>query len=94
MLQGGRIMPGMTANLTPEAYAIWDGIPNKRKGVHPGRSAWISSVIIEHAGWEERYKRDLGEMTRLATLRKTQLETMTKARDKLQEIVLELTGDE
>jgi len=84
-------MPGMTANLTDEAYAIWDGIPNKRKGVHPGRSAWISSIIIEHAGWEERYKRDLGEITRLATLRKTQLETMTKARDKLQEIVLELT---
>jgi len=84
-------MPGMTANLTDEAYAIWDGIPNKRKGVHPGRSAWISSIIIEHAGWEERYKRDLGEITRLATLRKTQLETMTKAKDKLQEIVLELT---
>ncbi len=84
-------MPGITANLTPEAHAIWDGIPNKKKGVHRGRSAWISSVIIEHAGWEERYKRDLDEMTRLATLRKTQLETMTKARDKLQEIVLELT---
>ena len=85
------MMPGMTANLTDAAYAIWDGIPNKKKGVHLGRSAWISSIIIDHAGWEERYKRDLGEITRLATLRKTQLETMTKARDKLQEIVLELT---
>jgi len=45
----------MTANLTPEAYAIWEGIPMKRKGVDKGRSAWISSVIIQHAGWVERH---------------------------------------
>ena len=87
-------MPGMTANLTPEAYAIWDGIPNKRKGVHPGRSAWISSVIIEHNQAYANYLLKHAEMTKLATLRKTQLEDMTKVRDKLQEIVLELTGDE
>ena len=58
-------MPGMTANLTDAAYAIWDGIPNKRKGVHDGKSAWISSVIIEHAGWEERYKKLLDEKLEL-----------------------------
>jgi len=91
-------MPGMTANLTDAAYAIWDGIPNKRKGVHPGRSAWISSVIIEHAGWQERYDtllregpEELRNLTKLYIMRGTQLETMTASRDKLQQIVLELT---
>jgi len=66
-----------------------------------GRSAWLSSVIIEHAGWEERYNKlvkegpeELRDLTRLYVMRGTQLETMTKARDKLQEIVLELTADE
>ena len=37
---------------------------------------------------------DLRALTRLYVMRGTQLETMTNARDKLQEIVLELTGDE
>jgi len=89
-------MPGINANLSQAAFDIWDRIPKKSRrnpggtAGHLGRSAWLSSVIIEHAGWEERYKRDLGEMTRLAALRRTKLETMTKARDKLQAIVLEL----
>ena len=88
---GDGMMPGITANLTPEAHAIWDAIPNKKKGVHPGRSAWISSVIIEHNEAYANYLLKHAEMTKLATLRKTQLETMTKARDKLQALVLELT---
>jgi hypothetical protein len=100
-------MPGINANLSQAAFDIWDRVPIKTrrnpggtKG-HPGRSAWLSSVIIEHAGWEERYNKlvkegpeDLRALTRLYVMRGTQLETMTNARDKLQEIVLELTGDE
>ena len=101
------MMPGITANLTSPAFVIWESIPKKeRKPPNSmggprwkGRSAWLSSVIIEHAGWEERYKalkenesEELRSLTKLYIQRGTQLETMTKARDKLQAIVLELTG--
>ena len=99
-------MPAVTANLSQAAFDIWDRVPIKTRrnpgGTlgEPGRSAWLSSVIIEHAGWEERYNKlvkegpeDLRALTRLYVMRGTQLETMTKARDKLQAIVLELTDD-
>ena len=97
-------MPGINASISQAAFAIWDRVPIKSRrnpgGTpgNPGRSAWLSSVIIEHAGWEERYNKlvkegpeELRHLTRLYVERGTQLDTMTKARDKLQAIVLELT---
>ena len=100
-------MPGINANLSQAAFDIWDRVPIKTRrnpgGTlgHPGRSSWLSSVIIEHAGWEERYNKlvkegpeELRDLTRLYVMRGTQLDTMTKARDKLQALVLELTGVE
>ena len=60
-------MPGINANLSQAAFDIWDRIPKKSRrnpggtAGHLGRSAWLSSVIIEHAGWEERYKKLLDE---------------------------------
>ena len=55
-------MPGMNASLTDAAYAIWDNIPKKKvsRG-QEGRSAWLSSVIVQHAGWVERYNKLLDE---------------------------------
>ena len=97
-------MPGINANLSQAAFDIWDRVPIKSRrssgGVrgNPGRSAWLSSVIIEHAGWQERYDallregpEELRNLTKLYIMRGTQLETMTASRDKLQQIVLELT---
>jgi len=100
-------MPGINASISQAAFDIWDRVPIKSRrnpggtAGNPGRSAWLSSVIIEHAGWEERYNKlvkegpeELRDLTRLYVMRGTQLETMTKARDKLQALVLELTDDE
>ena len=58
-------MPGITANLTHTAYAIWTEVPTKRRRsvnsmggpMAIGRSAWLSSVIVEHIGWETRYNK-------------------------------------
>ena len=71
-------MPGINANLSQAAFDIWDRVPIKTRrnpgGTlgHPGRSSWLSSVIIEHAGWEERYNKlvkegpeELRHLTRL-----------------------------
>ena len=59
-------MPGMNASLTDAAFAIWDNIPKKKvsRG-DEGRSAWLSSVIIQHAGWVERYNKLLDEKLEL-----------------------------
>ena len=55
-------MPGMNASLSDAAFAIWDNIPKKKvsRG-DEGRSAWLSSVIVQHAGWVERYNKLLDE---------------------------------
>ena len=80
-------MPGISANLTAQAYAIWETIPKKEKGNPdlPGRSVWISKAIIDHVGWSERYRALQGDYWEL----ENKLRLMTAARDKLQEIVLE-----
>ena len=59
-------MPGMNASLTDAAFAIWDNIPKKKvsRG-DEGRSAWLSSVIVQHAGWVERYNKLLDEKLEL-----------------------------
>ena len=97
-------MPAVTANLSQAAFDIWDRVPIKTRrnpggtAGNPGRSAWLSSVIIEHAGWEERYNKlvkegpeELRDLTRLYVMRGTQLDTMTKTKEALQALVLELT---
>jgi len=97
-------MPAVTANLSQAAFDIWDRVPIKTRrnpggtAGNPGRSAWLSSVIIEHAGWEERYNKlvkegpeELRHLTRLYVMRGTQLDTMTKTKEALQALVLELT---
>jgi len=60
-------MPGITASLSRQAYAVWETIPKKEKGdpERPGRSAWLSKAIIEHAGWTERYRELLNEKIEL-----------------------------
>jgi len=60
-------MPGISANLTAQAYAIWETIPKKEKGNpdRPGRSVWLSKAIIDHAGWTERYRELLNEKIEL-----------------------------
>ena len=59
-------MPGMNASLSDAAFAIWDNIPKKKvsRG-EEGRSAWLSSVIVQHAGWVERYNKLLDEKLEL-----------------------------
>jgi len=97
-------VPGINANLSQAAFDIWDRVPIKTRrnpggtAGHLGRSAWLSSVIIEHAGWEERYNKllkegpeELRDLTRLYVMRGVQLDTMTKTKEALQAIVLELT---
>ena len=55
-------MPGMNASLTDAAFAIWDKVPKKKVSQGcDGRSAWISSVIVQHAGWVERYNKLLDQ---------------------------------
>ena len=59
-------MPAMNASLSDAAFAIWDNIPKKKvsRG-EEGRSAWLSSVIVQHAGWVERYNKLLDEKLEL-----------------------------
>jgi hypothetical protein len=60
-------MPGISANLTPQAYAIWDTIPKKEAGNpdRPGRSVWISTAIIEHRALTLAYNAVLKEKFQL-----------------------------
>ena len=85
-------MPGITANLSNAAFAIWEEVPKKgRKSPlgavgDEGRSAWLSEVIIDHYQEFKRFKLDaqahIEEKIKLmATLR-----DMTASRDKLQDI--------
>ena len=80
-------MPGISANLTPEAYAIWETIPKKERGnpSRPGRSAIMSEAIIENRSLRKERDQLLKEKFAL----EDRLELMTLSRDKLQEIVLE-----
>ena len=97
-------MPGINANLSQAAFDIWDRVPIKSRrssgGVqgNPGRSAWLSSVIIEHAGWQERYDtllregpEELRNLTKLYIERGNRIDDLTASKDALQKIVWELT---
>ena len=86
-------MPGMNANLTNAAYAIWEHVPQmKRRApnsmggpMEPGRSAWISSGILEHAGWVERYNKLLDEKMKLETDLLTAMQTLNDLQKRIHE---------
>jgi len=86
-------MPGITANLTPQAFVIWESIPKKERKPSngmggprkKGRSAWLSSVLIEHAGWEERYKAVLDDSLARKEMLRIALKTIDKLQIKVQE---------
>jgi len=93
-------MPGITANLSNAAFAIWEEVPRKtRRPVNSmggpmaqGRSKWISGVIIDHHQKHKRYKDDLQFHIdeKLELMRKLSL--VRESRDRLQEIVLGTNG--
>ena len=80
-------MPGISANLTPEAYAIWETIHKKEKGnpLRLGRSAFLSEAIIRNRSLRKERDQLLKEKFAI----EDKLELMTISRDKLQQIVLE-----
>ena len=90
-------MPGITANLSNAAFAIWEEVPKKNRRpvnsmggpMEQGRSAWLSGVIIDHHQEMKQFKlaaqAELDE--RLALM--NNLRDMKASRDKLQAIVLE-----
>ena len=85
-------MPGITANLTPQAYAIWETIPKKeaRNPDCPGRSAVLSEAIIERQNWIAVHDAVLKEKYEL----EDKLRMMTKVRDNLQDLVLKNSESE
>ena len=84
-------MPGINANLSNAAFAIWDEVPRKTRksplggAGEPGRSKWLSSVIIDHHQGKERRQQDIDEKIELMN----KLRIMTECRDALQAHVLE-----
>ncbi|HIA01135.1 MAG TPA: hypothetical protein EYN66_04395 [Myxococcales bacterium] len=93
-------MPGITANLSNVAFAIWEEVPRKTRRpvnsmggpMEPGRSKWISGVIIDHHQKHQQFKDDLQFHIdeKLALMRKLSL--VRESRDRLQEIVLGTDG--
>ena len=90
-------MPGITANLSNAAFALWEEVPKKTRRpvnsmggpMEQGRSAWLSGVIIDHHQEMKQFKlaaqAELEEKLSLMN----NLRDMTASRDKLQAIVLE-----
>jgi len=84
-------MPGINANLSNAAFAIWEEVPRKTRksplggAGEPGRSKWLSSVIIDHHQGKERRQQDIDEKIELMN----KLRIMTECRDALQAHVLE-----
>ena len=90
-------MPGITANLSNAAFALWEEVPKKTRRpvnsmggpMEQGRSAWLSGVIIDHHQEMKQFKlaaqAELEEKLSLMN----NLRDMTESRDKLKAIVLE-----
>ena len=87
-------MPGINANLSNAAFAIWEEVPRKTRksplggAGEPGRSKWLSSVIIDHHQGKERRQQDIDEKIKLLE----KLRIMTDCRDALQAHVLGTDG--
>jgi len=88
------LMPGINASLSNAAFAIWEEVPKKTRksplggAGHPGRSKWLSSVIIDHHQEMERRQQDIDEKIKLVE----KLRIMTECRDALQRHVLGTDG--
>ena len=88
-------MPGITANLSNPAFAIWEEVPPKSRksplgaAGDPGRSAWLSEVIIDHYQEMKKFKLDAQAHIEEKIKLMDTLRDMTASRDKLQAIVLE-----
>jgi len=88
-------MPGINANLSNPAFAIWEGVPKKERKSplgapgEEGRSKWLSMVIINHHQEVKWFKTEVNELTKEKIELMERLRDMTASRDKLQAIVLE-----
>jgi len=93
-------MPGITANLTNVAFAIWEEVPRKTRRpvnsmggpMEQGRSKWISGVIIDHHQEMQRFKDEIQQINNEKLELMRRLRHMTASRDKLQEIVWQRTA--
>jgi len=91
-------MPGITANLSNPAFAIWEEVPPKSRksplgaAGDPGRSAWLSEVIIDHYQEMKKFKLDAQAHIEEKIKLMDTLRDMTASRDKLQEIVWNRTN--
>ena len=87
-------MPRINTNLSNAAFAIWEEVPKKTRksplggAGEPGRSKWLSSVIIELHQGKERRARNIEEKIELME----KLRIMTDCRDALQTHVLGTDG--
>jgi len=86
-------MPGITANLSNAAFAIWEEVPRKTRqsplgdAGERGRSAWLSAIILDHHQQMILHSHQKKELSRSNREMKERLLNMTAARDKLQDIV-------
>ena len=86
-------MPGINANLSQAAFAIWSEIPKKQRRpvnsmggpMEEGRSAWLSSVIIQHAGWVERYNKLLDDKLEQERALHTAMQTLNDLQKRIHE---------
>ena len=92
-------MPGINANLSNAAFAIWEGVPKKGRKTplgaagDEGRSKWLSSVIIDNHQEMKRFNAEISHLLEEKIKLMRNLRDMTASRDKLQEIVWNRTAD-
>ena len=86
-------MPGINANLSNAAFAIWEEVPRKTRksplgaAGEEGRSKWLSSVIIDQHQDSKRFRNEISYLLEEKLKLMRDLRDMTASRDKLQEIV-------
>jgi len=91
-------MPGITANLSNAAFAIWEEVPRKTRRSplgdvgERGRSAWLSAIILDHHQEMILHRIHEKEMVYQKKHLMERLLDMTASRDKLQDIVWNRTN--
>jgi len=91
-------MPGITANLSNAAFAIWEEVPRKTRRSplgdvgERGRSAWLSAIILDHHQQMILHRIYEKEMVDQKKYLMERLLDMTASRDKLQDIVWNRTN--
>jgi len=94
----GERMPGINANLSNAAFAIWEEVPKKGRKTplgaagDEGRSVWLSRVIIDHHQQMQWFKTEVNELTKEKIELMEKLQIMTDCRDALQAHVLGTDG--